>query len=73
VRVNSISPGMFGRVDDREAGLAPELQARLAARTPLGRLGRPQDLRGAVLFLACDASAFVTGHNLVVDGGWTAW
>ena len=67
VRVNSISPGAFPNA-------APEeLARRLAERVPLGRLGQPHELKGAVVFLASDASSYVTGHNLVVDGGWTAW
>jgi NAD(P)-dependent dehydrogenase (short-subunit alcohol dehydrogenase family) len=68
IRVNAVSPGPFPqstRPEDKE------FIRRLAARVPLGRIGKPADLRGAVLFLASDASAFVTGHNLVVDGGWT--
>jgi gluconate 5-dehydrogenase len=73
ITVNAISPGMFGRLDEPGCGLADETRAALAARTPMGRLGTPDDLKGAVVFLASDAAAFVTGHNLVVDGGWTAW
>jgi NAD(P)-dependent dehydrogenase (short-subunit alcohol dehydrogenase family) len=71
IRVNALSPGPFPKasVQEKAAGFVSEL----AARTPLGRVGEPADLAGAVVFLLSDASRFVTGHNLVVDGGWTAW
>jgi NAD(P)-dependent dehydrogenase (short-subunit alcohol dehydrogenase family) len=68
VRVNCLSPGPF------PSPQAPaELVARLEAKSPLGRMGQPHELKGAVLFLASDASSYVTGQNLIVDGGWTAW
>lgn len=67
VRVNCISPGGF------YAGQDPEFVRQYAYRTPLGRMGNETDLMGAILFLSSDASAYVTGHNLVMDGGWTAW
>lgn len=67
VRVNAISPGGI------ERGQPEEFKLRYEERTPLGRMGTESDLVGAVAFLASDMSAYVTGHNLVVDGGWTAW
>ena len=69
VRVNVLSPGPFPATERASA----EVCRRLAERTPLGRIGNADELKGAVVFLASDASSYVTGHNLVVDGGWTAW
>lgn len=71
IRVNSVSPGPFPQ--DKVRQQIPELTPRLEAKVPLGRTGKPGDLKGAIVFLACEASSFITGHNLVVDGGWTAW
>lgn len=67
VRVNAISPGGVLR------GQPEQFRQRYAERTPLKRMASEEDLKGAVAYLASDLSAYVTGHNLVVDGGWTAW
>lgn len=71
IRVNTLSPGPFPPSSVVEA--SPSFGANLCAKVPLNRLGEPDDLKGAVLFLASSASAYVTGINLPVDGGWTTW
>lgn len=67
IRVNAITPGGI------ERGQLEVFQSRYARRAPLGRMATEEDFKGAAAFLASDLSAYVTGHNLVVDGGWTAW
>jgi NAD(P)-dependent dehydrogenase (short-subunit alcohol dehydrogenase family) len=67
IRVNCISPGGVARNQ-------PQVFVdKYVAHTPLKRMGVEEDFKGAVLFLASDLSSWVTGHNLVVDGGWSAW
>lgn len=73
IRVNVISPGyMLTDLTKRILEERPDLGARWTSLTPAGRMGDPQDLMGAVVFLASDAAAFVTGAELAVDGGYTA-
>jgi NAD(P)-dependent dehydrogenase (short-subunit alcohol dehydrogenase family) len=70
LRINSISPGPFpSSVVKKEDVL---LYQKIKEKTPLGRAGLPEELIGPVIFLSSDASSFVTGINLSVDGGWTA-
>ena len=67
VRVNAITPGGVWR-DPPE-----EFQARYIAKTPLKRMATEEDFKGAVAYLASDLSQYVTGQNLIADGGWTCW
>jgi NAD(P)-dependent dehydrogenase (short-subunit alcohol dehydrogenase family) len=69
IRVNSISPGYMKT--EMTLSTMEHLFPEWEAITPLGRLGEPEELRGAVIFLASDASSYIIGHDLVIDGGYT--
>jgi NAD(P)-dependent dehydrogenase (short-subunit alcohol dehydrogenase family) len=71
VRVNVLVPGFFPAEQNRKL-LTPDRVASILAKTPMGRLGRPEELTGAALLLASDAGSFITGSELVVDGGFDA-
>ena len=71
IRVNAISPGAFPPEAAQQRD--PAFTAALTQKVPMGRLGRPEDMAGAIVFLASSAARFVTGANLPIDGGWTAW
>ena len=68
VRVNCLSPGPF----PNEKAPA-EMVKRLIQKSPSGRMGVPHEVKGPLLLLVSDAGSYITGQNLLVDGGWTAW
>lgn len=72
IRVNCISPGGFGPGVEAMTG-KEEFIENYKRLTPMRRFANETDLKGPVLFLASEAAAYVTGHNLLVDGGWTSW
>jgi NAD(P)-dependent dehydrogenase (short-subunit alcohol dehydrogenase family) len=71
VRVNAIVPGPVPNPPGQ--GADAEFAGKLARKVPLGRVGRADEIVGGVIYLASDASSFVTGAQIVIDGGWTAW
>ena len=72
VRVNALRPGFFPTEWSMEYFIDEERKAKILGHTPMGRFGKPEELIGAVLWLASDAASFVTGSIITVDGGFTA-
>jgi NAD(P)-dependent dehydrogenase (short-subunit alcohol dehydrogenase family) len=67
IRANVVCPG--GIFDEQ-----PKIFVKkYSEKTPMNRMGKPQEIAGPVIFLASDAASYITGHVLMVDGGWTAW
>ena len=76
VKVNSISPGYTmteAAIEVLERPLGRENLPHWLRRTPMGRFGEVTELQGAVVYLASEASDFMTGHDMVIDGGYCAW
>lgn len=72
IRVNSVHPGPIVTVMTAAGRADPERYKIMVSRVPLGRYGQPEEIAYGVLFLASDESSFMTGSELVIDGGWTA-
>jgi NAD(P)-dependent dehydrogenase (short-subunit alcohol dehydrogenase family) len=72
VRANALCPGPFETEINTPVLNDPAASAFFLERIPLGRWGKPRELGGAIVFLASDASSFMTGATLTIDGGWTA-
>lgn len=72
ITVNAINPGVIATDMTRSMLDDEATKKMLLENTPVGRFGKPEDIGNAAVFLALDESSFITGHNLVVDGGWTA-
>jgi len=70
IRVNAISPGPF---PNKEVQKNKNFISNLRKKTPMHRIGHPHELKGTIVFLASDASSYITGQNINVDGGWTIW
>ena len=67
IRVNCLSPGAFPK-----PSINNNFKEKLEKKIPLGKIGNPTQLQGPLLLLVSDAGSYITGHNLIVDGGWTA-
>ncbi|MCC7354135.1 MAG: 3-oxoacyl-ACP reductase FabG [Anaerolineae bacterium] len=73
IQVNAVAPGYVNTPLTKPMFEKREFYEEVVRRIPLNRVGEPQDIAGAVVFLASPAADYVTGHTLLVDGGWTAW
>ena len=73
IRVNAVCPGYIWTLLIEQALLSrPEMEAQIIARHPVGRMGQPEEIAEAVVWLCSDAASFVTGHTMTVDGGYVA-
>jgi NAD(P)-dependent dehydrogenase (short-subunit alcohol dehydrogenase family) len=73
ITVNAVAPTFIATELTRTTLENPAWRERILSRIPLGRVGEPEDVAAATVYLASPAAALVTGHTLMVDGGWTAW
>jgi len=73
IRVNAVCPGVIDTAMTAQAAANPEIRAKIEQMTPMGRMGRPEEIAAAVLWLCSDAAGFVTGQPIAVDGGTTVY
>ena len=72
IRINSISPGgIEGKIAGKRAVQSKIFRDKYSKKTPLNRMGKASDIAPAIIFLSSDASSYITGENIVIDGGWT--
>ena len=73
IRANAIAPGYFKTAQTAASRQYPEIVERITANTPMKRYGKEDELKGLVVFLASPASSFMTGSEVIIDGGTTIW